>query len=307
MDRVWVLDADGEEFEVVLPARSDAPDFARRITEVVETIAVAARLSGDEVMKQLLAAPGGPTGLPLSAAMSAKPLGRKAYGSIGHLTSSRLGPADHHVDPGQSDICTVRPVKGKTVWVQAKLDGSCCAVAKVGGEIVPLVRAGYRAESSRFVQHHLFAIWVRANADRFDVLLDEGERVVGEWLALAHSTRYRLDGRSPFVPFDLMVGVHRTVFDVFAGRVCQVGLPVPSTVAGPMLPEVALTTVDHYGADNPEGVVYRVESGGRVDFLAKWVRSDKVDGALLPEVSGVAPVWNWDLSDLPSEMPTAVR
>jgi hypothetical protein len=30
-----------------------------------------------------------------------------------------------------------------------------------------------------------------------------------------------------------------------------------------------------------------------VDFLAKWVRPDKVDGMYLPEISGKEPVWNW--------------
>jgi hypothetical protein len=46
-----------------------------------------------------------------------------------------------------------------------------------------------------------------------------------------------------------------------------------------------------------EGAVWRVErregSGTRVDFLAKYVRPDKVDGSLLPENTGRAAVWNW--------------
>jgi hypothetical protein len=36
-----------------------------------------------------------------------------------------------------------------------------------------------------------------------------------------------------------------------------------------------------------------VERKSEVDFLAKWVRSDKVDGMYLPEISGKEPVWNW--------------
>jgi hypothetical protein len=38
-----------------------------------------------------------------------------------------------------------------------------------------------------------------------------------------------------------------------------------------------------------EGVVYRVERKGVVDFLAKYVRPDKVDGKYL---SG-DPIWHW--------------
>jgi hypothetical protein len=30
-----------------------------------------------------------------------------------------------------------------------------------------------------------------------------------------------------------------------------------------------------------------------VDFLAKYVRPDKVDGSLLPENTGQPAVWNW--------------
>lgn len=41
-----------------------------------------------------------------------KPLGRRAYGSIGHLPGSRLGPGDHHVPEGQGRICTERTRDG---------------------------------------------------------------------------------------------------------------------------------------------------------------------------------------------------
>ena len=42
----------------------------------------------------------------------------------------------------------------------------------------------------------------------------------------------------------------------------------------------------------PEGVVYRVERKGKVDFLAKWVRPDKDDGKYLENISGREPVFN---------------
>jgi hypothetical protein len=49
----------------------------------------------------------------------------------------------------------------------------------------------------------------------------------------------------------------------------------------------------HYPCDEIEGVVYRVERYGLVDFLAKYVRPDKVDGKHLETVTGAGPVWNW--------------
>ncbi|HUW65136.1 MAG TPA: RNA ligase family protein [Spirochaetia bacterium] len=115
---------------------------------------------------------------------SDKPLGTKTYGHIPHLPGSRLGPGDHKVTPGQARIC-LEKARGRhdRIVVQEKVDGSNCAACKLGGVIIPLVRAGYWAKSSRYMQHHLFANWVYANYIRFDTLLAEGERLVGEWLA----------------------------------------------------------------------------------------------------------------------------
>jgi len=45
--------------------------------------------------------------------------------------------------------------------------------------------------------------------------------------------------------------------------------------------------------DPVEGAVWRVERRGAVDFLAKFVRPEKLDGCYLPEVSGAAAIWNW--------------
>lgn len=45
--------------------------------------------------------------------------------------------------------------------------------------------------------------------------------------------------------------------------------------------------------DGIEGVVYRVERRGQVEFLAKYVLPDKVDGRYFPEISGQPEVWNW--------------
>jgi hypothetical protein len=49
----------------------------------------------------------------------------------------------------------------------------------------------------------------------------------------------------------------------------------------------------HGALDPVEGAVWRVERQGKVDFLAKYVRHDKADGAYLPDVSGQPAVWNW--------------
>jgi hypothetical protein len=51
----------------------------------------------------------------------------------------------------------------------------------------------------------------------------------------------------------------------------------------------------HGAVDTVEGAVWRVERYGKVEFLAKYVRQDKVDGCYLPEVSGRDTIWNGNL------------
>ena len=50
----------------------------------------------------------------------------------------------------------------------------------------------------------------------------------------------------------------------------------------------------HGAIDKVEGVVWRCEKNGNVDFLAKYVRGDKEDGLYLPERNSeyTEPTWN---------------
>lgn len=112
-----------------------------------------------------------------------KPLGIKAYGSVPHLPGSRRGPTDKGLTEEQASILTDQCRPGDRIIVTEKLDGSNTAVAKVRGQIIPLVRAGYRAASSKYEQHHLFEDWVMRRQSLFMDLLEEGERACGEWLA----------------------------------------------------------------------------------------------------------------------------
>jgi hypothetical protein len=231
-------------------------------------------------------------------ANSRKPLGGKAYGSIPHLRGSRMGPADHQIADGQSDILTVKTRdKWDTVSVTEKLDGSCVAVANIDGQIVALTRAGYEATTSPYEQHHIYAAWVAEHRQRFAAVLQPGQRVCGEWLAQAHGTRYELI-HEPFVAFDVMEGKRRAVRSEFLEITAKGELVTPRLIheGGAFSVEEALphlSTSGHGAVDPVEGCVWRVERQGAVDFLAKWVRPDKADGALLPELTGCDPVWNW--------------
>lgn len=229
-----------------------------------------------------------------------KPLGKKAYGSIPHLSGSRLGPGDYHISEGQERIATQKKRdKHDLIIVQEKLDGSNVAAAKVNGEILALTRAGYLAETSPYRQHHLFSDYVKENKFRFDMLLKEGERVCGEWLALAHGTRYNLP-HEPFVPFDIMTGTQRVIYSEFENRVQEYGFTIPRliNIGDPFSinqMREAIKTSGHGALDDVEGAIWRVERKGVVDFLAKFVCHHKQDGKYFAEVTGGDEVWNINL------------
>jgi hypothetical protein len=146
----------------------------------------------------------------------------------------------------------------------------------------------------------MFHNWAMENCDRFD-WLREGERVVGEWLALAHGTRYKL-WHEPFVPFDIIRWRkkvdQRATFDEFRDRIIKTRLITPFIVSigVPISTEFAVKSAqerNYHGAIDPvEGVVYRVERLGRVEFLAKFVIAGKIDGKYFAENYG-EEVWNW--------------
>jgi len=229
--------------------------------------------------------------------MANKPLNRKNYGSIAHLPGSRMGPGDHHCHEGQARIaCERTRDRHDVVIATEKLDGSNVGVARLGGKLFALTRAGYLADTSPHEQHHRFARWVEANERRFLSVLNDGERLVGEWLIQAHSTRYALP-HEPFVALDLMVDAQRLPYEMLlsvAGR-AEVVTPRLLHQGGAFGLEQALDAVvcsGHGALDVVEGVVWRVERRGVVDFLVKYVRPDKIDGIYLPEISREPPVWN---------------
>jgi hypothetical protein len=228
-----------------------------------------------------------------------KQLGRKAYGSIPHLPGSRLGPGDHHCHVGQEAMCTTKARdRHDRIIVTEKLDGGNVAIAKVDGKIWALGRAGYPAITSPFEQHHVFDRWVQIGTAKWDAMLQEGEAVHGEWLAMAHGTRYDL-AHAPFVAFDLTRAGARVTHDELVSRCDLYGVTTPHVISDgpPITVEAALTALgdlgQHGALDPVEGAVWRVERRGQFDFLAKYVRPDKQDGKYLPEISGAEPYWHW--------------
>lgn len=229
----------------------------------------------------------------MSSFNSRRPLGHKSYGSIPHLIGSRRGPSDMGVSEGQHRICTVKTRdRHDEVIVQEKLDGSNVGVALKAGQILALTRAGVLASESDFLQHRLFAQWVQKYEARFRSVLEEGERLCGEWLALAHGTIYKLP-HEPFVAFDLMRVQERVPYDTFQERLGgRFVTPRLLHRGGAFSIEAMLDFLEpsgHGAQGLTEGAVWRVERVDPhtqkrvVDFLAKYVRPEKQDGIYLPQ------------------------
>jgi len=225
------------------------------------------------------------------------------YSSIPHLPGSRLGKTDKYITEGQAKIATIKARPHDIVVVTEKLDGACVGCTKIDGTLVPLTRSGRRCTESTMVHHLLFADWVYQHQNRFNRLLQEGERVVGEWLALAHGMRYfpeRVLGWEPFVALDIFTPDNQPlVYSKFLDRVKTV-FHTPPLVSNryPCSIEQAQTLHPDsgYGGEFVEGYVWRVErnnyyyKGEGLDYRCKWVNSDFQPGCLLLNQKAT---WNW--------------
>jgi hypothetical protein len=213
------------------------------------------------------------------------------YPKIGHLPGSRTGPSDRNVGTPLAERLTACARPGERILVEEKLDGSCVAVVRAQGRVIAVGREGKPCGQSRNLGRRHFAEWVASQDFSF---LAEGERLCGEWLALAHGTRYRLP-HGPFVVFDRFTREGRRLL---RDQIECGGLPQPALLhsGGAIHINDALALLGergrHGAIDPAEGVVYRLERAGELIAIAKFVRAGKLDGRYLPDHSGAEPIWN---------------
>lgn len=230
--------------------------------------------------------------------MEMKPLGKKAYGHIAHMSGSRMGPADKKCHKGQEKIGTEQARDYKDlIIVQEKLDGSNCSIAKINGKLFSLTRSGYEAKTSPFKQHHIFDKWVNKHYSRFDGILDDNERISGEWLLEAHGTRYDLQ-HEPFVVFDMFRNNERITYLELMNISFYGDLILPNLlhIGQPIKLKHVLKKIEksgHGAIDPVEGAVWRIEREGKVDFLFKYVRPEKEDGIYMDK-----GIYNCKIKDL---------
>jgi hypothetical protein len=231
-----------------------------------------------------------------------KPLGNKNYGSIPHLSNSKLGSGDHFVNHGQERILTEKKRdKQDEIFVFEKYDGSNVGIGKIDNKIIAVTRSGYVANTSPYKQHHLFSDWVYKNIMTWMHLLKNGERITGEWLAQAHGIKYNIHEKlQPIVFFDhFNENNKRSNFDVLDNFYKKYEIQLPRLLhrgdaksVEDLKTELNKKTYGITPEGKPEGMVYRVERKGKVDFLAKWVRSDFEAGKYIIDKEGHELIWN---------------
>lgn len=230
-----------------------------------------------------------------------KPIGRKNYGSIPHLHNSKLGEGDYYIGEGQERILTLKARdQHDNILAFEKYDGSNVGVAKIENKIFALTRSGYEASTSPYKQHHYFDNWVKKRELIFSDMLQNGERITGEWLAQAHGIVYKIEVE-PIVFFDYFTPNNkRILFSELQEKANKYGLQLPRKLhegspvtVQQLLPLLNEKTIGLESVEDPEGIVYRVEREGKVDFLAKYVRSDFPTGKYCINIEEQNLIFNW--------------
>ena len=210
------------------------------------------------------------------------------FGNIKHLTGSRLKDSgDTLLEESIQPYFTEKlqfPKRDK-IYVTEKVDGANVGVYKSGGKLHPIMRKGYDVRTSEWEFIRRFADFVSDNANRFDDLLVDDERVCGEWMIKTHSLFYVLP-HEPFIVFDIIKGVEKPTRPEFSDiqERCLLNGFTTSTV---IHEGSAISVSDALGLlgdgfrgcqTAPEGLVYRYERDGTFEMSAKFVSNLNVGG-----------------------------
>lgn len=208
----------------------------------------------------------------------------RGYGSISHLKGSKMiDDRDKLIGEQEEKWLTVARRNPLTdiVFITEKVDGMNVAVYKRNGKLYPINRFGYDVRTSSRLWQRMFARYVEDNADSLSELLDDGQRLCGEWMIKTHTIPYKLK-TAPFIVFDIIDDrAERMPYFEFRYRVENYGFtPAALIHAGTAMPTGTLYKLYltkklpscHGAAEGmAEGYVYKYESAGKYICSAKYV------------------------------------
>lgn len=204
------------------------------------------------------------------------------YPSIQHLQGSKLIDDRYKMlDMREQEYLTVKTRnKSDIVIVTEKVDGCNVGVIRNGDNLIAVSRKGYNVTTSPFAFIREFDEFVQARKERFMSLLNDGERVCGEWMVKTHTLRYKMK-HEPFICFDLISDSYRDRYSNAKSRLEINGFTTAGLVHyGTAIPvNVALEMADdgfHGVLDGIEGVVYRYESKDGFICSGKYVSNPLV-------------------------------
>lgn len=201
----------------------------------------------------------------------------RSFPHISHLPGSKMIDDEDKLI-GEEDAgyvtCKTR-LKDDMVIVTEKIDGMNACIYRKDDHLYPLMRRGYDCRTSGISWIRAFSRYVEDNATRFMSILENNERICGEWMVKQHTLSYNLPGE-PFVPFDIIYGtgknqIHCPYFK-FRKIVSSIDLvPTGLVHAGVAIkPEDAMKLLGKGFAGvngDPEGVVYRYENKDGIFIL----------------------------------------
>ena len=193
-----------------------------------------------------------------------------AFPRIPHIGSESKAARGDKV----ADAETRRSLLTEPVIVEEKVDGANVSIRFQGPDLVIGTRGGTDTIDRGGVKPRVRA-WAWRNHDALRALLAPDEVLYGEWMG----TRMGVDYAA--LPDDLLVldlwhprrGF--TTVDDRSQRCAEVGLSIPPRVFQGRLGSISALMALHgpspLGTASPEGLVIRLERGGRLVTIAKWV------------------------------------
>jgi hypothetical protein len=189
----------------------------------------------------------------------------KSFAAVQHLPGSKMIDAEDKLLGAEQVkwLTQRRRTNADMVIVTEKVDGMNAAVLRCNGLLYPLIRKGYDCRANPMPWINDFANYVENNAPRFLSVLEEGERLCGEWMVKTHTLSYKLP-HEPFIAFDIIKDADRLPYLSFRERAINGSFIVAGLIhlGEAISPEIALQLLGtgyHGVIGAPEGVVYRYE------------------------------------------------